>query len=365
METEKESVQEAPGKKRKIRLLVLTVLVVIASLFGIKTYLHAQHHEETDNAQLDATITSVRTAVSGYVKEVRFVDNQRVKKGDTLVIIDNRDYLAKVIQAKALLLSAEAQTGVSRVTAQAASQTAAATSLNASAYQSAIDAAKARLTKIEKDVARIEKMFTEGAATQQQLDAIRAEYQSARAQYEQALKQYQASATQSGSVQTSAKAQKGQVGVSNALVQQRLAELQLAESQLSYTVILAPFDGIVSKKAVEIGQLLQVGQPVCAAVETGSLWATANFKETQLERLRPGQKVRINLDAYPSLELKGSVESIGAATGAKFSLLPPDNSTGNFVKVTQRIPVRIRLDKADDSFPLIPGLSANVDIEID
>jgi membrane fusion protein (multidrug efflux system) len=359
------TLQETPKKKRPARLLILAAVVLIGGFFGIRAYLHAQHHEETDNAQIDATITSVRTAVSGFVKEVRFEDNQHVKKGDTLVIIDNKDYTAKLMQARAMLQSAEAQTGVSRVTAQAATQTAAATSQNASALQSGIDAASARLNRAEKEVDRVEKMFNEGAATQQQVDAVRAEYQSARAQHEQAARQYQASLTQSGSVQVNAQAQKEQVGVSNALVQQRLAELQLAESQLGYTVIVAPFDGIVSKKAVEIGQLLQVGQPVCSAVETSDLWVTANFKETQLNRMRVGQKVNIELDAYPSLKLTGTVQSIGGATGAKFSLLPPDNATGNYVKITQRVPVRIKLDRTDNKYPLTPGLSANVDIEIE
>lgn len=358
--------RETPKNKSYKRLIILGAVVLVAAIFGIRAWIKAQHHETSDNAQLDATITSVRSAVSGYVKEVRFTDNQRVKKGDTLVIIDNKDYAAKVMQARAMLQSAEAQTGVSRVTAEAATRSAAATSLNASALQSSIDAATARLNRAAKEVDRVENMFTEGAATQQQLDAVRAEYQSARAQHEMAVRQYQASATQSGSVQVSARAQKEQVGVSNALVQQRLAELQLAESQLAYTVIVAPFDGVVSKKAVEIGQLLQVGQPVCSAVESDNLWVTANLKETQLEHMKVGQKVNIELDAYPSLHLTGAVESIGAATGAKFSLLPPDNATGNYVKVTQRIPVRIKLNKVNPSnYTLSPGLSANVDIEID
>lgn len=365
-EIKETTLHETPKKKNKTRLVILGVVVLLAAFFGIRAWLHGQHHEGTDNAQVDATITSVRSAVSGFVKEVRFNDNQVVKKGDTLVIIDNKDYVAKVMQARAMLQSAEAQTGVSRVSAQAATQNASASTQNAAALQSSIDAANARLSRASKEVDRIEKMFAEGAATQQQLDAVRAEYQSAHAQHEMAVRQYQASTTQSGSVQINARAQKEQVGVSNALVQQRLAELQLAESQLAYTVITAPFDGVVSKKAVEVGQLLQTGQPVCSAVETADLWVTANFKETQLNRMRVGQKVDVELDAYPSLKLTGLVESIGAATGAKFSLLPPDNATGNYVKVTQRIPVRIKLDKLkDEKVSLTPGLSANVDIEIE
>src|SRR5690349_1657402 len=360
-----QEVKEQPKKKNRTRLIIIAAIVLVGGFFGIRAWLHSQHHVTTDNAQLDATITSVRSSVMGYVKEVRFEDNKRVKKGDTLLIIDNKDYLAKVMQARAMLQSAEAQTGVSRATAQAATQSANASSLNASALQSGINAAQARLTRAQKEVDRIEKMFSQGAATQQQLDAARAEFQAATAQHEMAQRQYQASITQSGGAQTSAKAQREQVGVSNALVQQRAAELDLAESQLANTAIVAPFDGIVSKKAVEVGQLIQVGQPVCSAVEVDHLWVTANFKETQLDRLRIGQDVNVFLDAYESLTLHGKIESVGAATGAKFSLLPPDNATGNFVKVTQRVPVRIEIEKVkDNKYFLTPGLSATVDVEI-
>lgn len=362
-----QELKETPTKKKnKTRLIILASVLLIGGFFGTRAWLYAQHHESTDNAQLDATITSVRSAVSGFVKEVRFNDNQVVKKGDTLVIIDNKDYLARVMQAKAMLQSAEAQTGVSLANARAATQNASASTQNASAFQANINAATARLTKAGKEVDRVEIMFGQGAATQQQRESVRSEYQTARAQLQAAQRQYQASVTLSGSTQNNAMALKKQIGVSNALVEQRNAELQLAESQLQNTVIVAPFDGLVSKKSVESGQLVQIGQPVCSAVEIADLWVAANFKETQLGKIRVGQKVKVSLDAFKDLKLRGTVESIGGATGARFSLLPPDNATGNFVKVTQKVPVRIRLDKGDTKgFTLTPGLSAAVDIEIE
>lgn len=359
--------QEVIKKKKsnKVRLIIIGVVLLIAAFFGIRAYIHGQHHETTDNAQLDATLTSVRSAVSGFVMEVRFVDNQTVKKGDTLVIIDDKDYKAKVMQAKAMLQSAESQTGISRSSAQAAQQNATASSINSSALQSNISGAEARLLKSHQELSRIEKMSADGAATQQQLDAARAENQSAVAMYEMAQRQFHAATTQASSTLSTAQAQQGQISVSASLVQQRLAELELAETQLKNTIIVAPYDGVVSKKNVEVGQLVQYGQPLCSAVENNNLWVTANFKETQLDRIRIGQKVSIKLDAYEKLKLTGTVESIGGATGAKFSLLPPDNATGNFVKVTQRVPVRIKLDKVDKKdFYLAPGLSAFVDVEI-
>jgi membrane fusion protein (multidrug efflux system) len=352
-------------KSNNVRLIIIIVAVLIGAFFGIRAYLQAQHHETTDNAQLDATLTSVRSAVSGFVVEVRFVENQVVKKGDTLVIIDDKDYKAKVMQARAMLASAESQTGISKSSAQAAQQNASASSINSSALQSNINAAQARLTKSKQELSRIEKMFADGAATQQQLDAARSENQSSNAMYEMAQRQYQAATTQAAGSQSSAKAQQGQISVAGAMVQQRMAELELAETQLKYTVITAPYDGIVSKKNVEVGQLIQYGQPLCSAVEISNLWVTANFKETQMNNIRVGQKVSIKLDAYENLKLTGTVESVSGGTGAKFSLLPPDNATGNFVKVTQRVPIRIKLDKTSEkNYYLTPGLSAFVDVEI-
>ncbi len=359
---EKETI---PNKKKRTRLIIAAFLVLALVVYGVNAYTKSLHHVTTDNAQLDATITSVKTAVSGYVLEVRFEDNQWVKKGDTLVIIDDKDYKAKVMQARAMLRSAESQTGVSRSVAQAAMQNASASSINSKALQSNIDASHARLIKSKKELARIEKMAGEGAATPQQLDAARAENQSAAALYEMAKRQFQAAATQASSTQSSALAQEAQVSVSTALVQQRLAELELAETQLKYTVVVAPFDGVVSKKNVEVGQLVQYGQPLCAAVEMNDLWVVANFKETQLNKIRIGQQVKVKLDAYKTLDLTGTIASIGGATGARFALLPPDNATGNFVKVTQRVPVRIKLNQPEQkTFYLTPGLSAFVDVEI-
>ena len=360
--------EKETGKSKKLskqQLLLIGAVTVIAIFFGVKVWINSMHHETTDNAQLDATITSVKSAVSGFVKEVRFVDNQEVKKGDTLVIIEDEDYRAKLLQAKAMLQSAQFQTSMSTTISEGAIQEASASSINSLAMQSNVDAAKARLSKSEKELSRIEKMMKDGAATQQQLDAAKAENQSASALYEMAQQQFHAAQSQASGIMSNAQAKKGQINVATALVEQRKAELELAETQLEHTIILAPYDGIVSKKNVEVGQLVQYGQPLCAAVQTNKLWVVANFKETQLDKIRVGQKVAIKLDAYKSIELEGIVESIGGATGAKFSLLPPDNATGNFVKVTQRIPVRIELNPfKNQEVYLAPGLSAFVDVEI-
>lgn len=360
---EQETIKNKKGSK--VKLIIACIVVAIAAVGGFMFWQHARHHETTNNAQLDATIISVRSGASGFVKEVRFADNQSVKKGDTLVIIDDIDYKAKVMQARALLRSAESQTGISRASAQAAMQNASASTQTTSSLQNNINSAQAKVTKSQKELDRIEKMFSESAATQQQLDAARAENESASALLELAKGQYQAALTQSSSSMSTAQAQEAQISVASSIVQQRSAELALAESQLANCVIVAPFDGLVSKKNVEVGQLLQMGQPICSAVEMNNMWIVANFKETQLDKIHIGQKVHVKLDAYKDLNLSGVIESFSAATGAKFSLLPPDNATGNFVKVTQRVGVKIKLDTADTShYYLTPGLSASVDVEI-
>ena len=357
---------EEQPKKKISRSVVLTLIVLVLAGLGVGVYfyLNSAKHVTTDNAQLDGTILSVRTSVTGFVLSVRFDDNQRVKKGDTLLVIDAKDYRARVAQAKAQLASAEAQVGIIQSATQAANVGATASAGNAQAMRQSTLAAQTRLNKAKADLARIQNMFKDEAATQQQLDNANSDVATAAAQYQLAVEQQQAMQTQAGGAQLSARSQGQQINTTNALIAQRRAELDLAQNQLDNTVILAPFDAVISRKSVEPGQLLQAGQPVCSAVNLTDLWATANFKETQLKNMQIGQQVTVTVDAY-DLKLHGTVESFGGATGARFSLLPPDNATGNFVKITQRIPVRIQLDKNQLSERMLtPGMSAEVDVVV-
>lgn len=357
--------EQLPKKRMNRRIVLLLIIVLLAGISaGLYFLMHSASHEKTDNAQLDGTILSLRVSVTGFVREVRFKDNQHVKQGDTLLLINDKDYRARLEQAKAQLAAAEAQVGIVQSAARAASQNASASAGNAQAMRQSILAAQTRVDKARSDLSRIQNMFKDEAATPQQLDNARAELATAEAQYNLIVQQQQAMQTQAGGAQISAQSQGQQINTTNALIAQRRAELALAQNQLENTVVLAPFDAVISKKSVEPGQLLQPGQPVCSAVSVSDLWVTANFKETQLQHMQVGQPVTVNVDAY-DLELKGSVESFGGATGARFSLMPPDNATGNFVKITQRIPVRIHLDndrKTDRM--LTPGMSAEVDVRI-
>jgi len=358
----KEKKEKKPVSRRMVLLIIILVLVIAGG--GIYFYVNNSKHETTDNAQIDGTILSVRTSVGGFVKQVYFEDNQQVHKGDTLLKIEDKDYAAKVAQARAQLSGAEAQIGVINSNTQAATQNANASAENAQALKQNVIAAQTRLNRAKADLARMQNMYKDDAATRQQLDNAKAEVETAQAQFTMAVEQQLAAQKTAGGGMLSAQAQGKQINSVNALIEQRKAELDLALSQLQNTIIRAPFDGIISKKAVEPGQLLQPGQPVCSAVNPKDLWVTANFKETQLKDLRIGQPVTVTVDAY-DIKLNGSVESFGSTTGARSSLLPPDNATGNYVKVTQRVPVRIKLEA--DTKPgllLAPGMSVVADVKV-
>lgn len=353
------------GKKKQKRLVILGSSVLVIGTCILIAWLSSLGHEHTDNAQIDAIITPVRSIVPGFVTDIKFTDNQQVKKGDTLVLIDRNDYMAKVAQAEAALESAKAQLDLSKSGETTASLNANASVLTSQAAKENIATAQARLSKAEKEMARIEKMLKDGATTQQQYESVKAEYETAKAQSEMLKKQYEASSAQATGAQSQAEGQKSQIALSTALVKQREAELILAKTQLNNTVIVSPFDGIISKKSVEVGQYMQAGSPLCSAVDFTHLYVSANFKETQIEHMKPGQEVDLKVDAFPKAKLKGKLESFGGATGAKFSLLPPDNASGNFVKITQRVPVKIAITEFPQEMAglIIPGLSVVADVK--
>ncbi len=354
--------QKPKGNKKRL-FIFLGIGIVVLSVFGyIK--ISGMGHETTDNAQLDAMITPVRNIVPGFVTEIQFEDNQQVKKGDTLVQIDDTDYKTRVALAEAALESARAQLEVAKSGVNVARSNASASTYSSQAAKDNIVAAQARYTRFEKEMARLERMQADGAATQQQIEATRAELEAAKGQLDVIKRQAEASTSQAAGARSQAEGQTSQISLAMAMLKQRESELQLAQTQLHNTSIVAPFDGIISKRSVQMGQYLQAGTPICSTVDFMHLWVSANFKETQIEDMRPGQVVEIRVDAFPSAKVMGKVESFGGATGAKFSLLPPDNSTGNFVKITQRVPVRIAITESPQDLAglLMPGLSVSVDV---
>ncbi|PRY44211.1 membrane fusion protein (multidrug efflux system) [Spirosoma oryzae] len=355
------------------------VVLVVALFFGYSEFRYLQRHETTDDAQIDGDVNPVIPKVGGYVKTIRFNDNQYVKAGDTLLVIDDADYRIRVEQAEAALQSAMAAAGVSRSqvgVASATIQSSQASVLTArnqvATAQANVVAAQARARKSGQDFERYSRLLTEKTVPQQQFDAVQAErdaanaqLQAAQAQLQTAQAQVAAAGTQTGVTSSQRRATEGQISVAQAAVKQRQVDLDLAKLQLSYTIVRAPISGVVSKRAVQLGQLVQAGQAVCSVVDNSNMWVTANFKETQLAQMQPGQTVTIDVDAFDGAKLTGNVGSFAGATGAKFSLLPPDNATGNYVKVVQRIPVRIALDKSSALYAkLRPGMSVNVAVDL-
>lgn len=340
------------SKGKKIIFPIILGLVLVGALaFTAKEYFYGQSHEETDNAQIDADISPVVTRVSGYIKEIRFQDNQVVKAGDTLVVLDDRDFQIKLQQAVAALAVAKQSVNVQQYAVNEAKTGIATAEAN-------VKTAKVRVWKATEDFKRYEALYEDHAITKAQFDAAKAEKDAAEASL-------QAAETQVPVVTEKISTNRQQVQATASNIGLRQADIDYAKLQISYTVITAPTDGIISKKTIQPGQLVQAGQALFSIVNDNGLYLTANFKETQIENIRIGQAVHIHVDAFGDRTLNGTVESFSGATGAKFSLLPPDNATGNFVKVVQRVPVRIKLDKSDTEFinRLRPGLSAKVIVD--
>lgn len=403
--------REAAKPRSRARIIVPLVLLVVAAGATV-AYFHFQDRVATDDATVEGHVSAVAPKIAGNVTDVLVLDNQAVKKGDILVRIDPRDFDAKVAQAKAALLQAESQhqaalqvvpwtndTTLSAISAanaqltdalaeqerarlaaeQASSSDLAYADANIRSKQAANDRAQADLTRMKPLVekAEISKQQYDAyvaAARVAESELSAAQERMASAKKDAAIKQATMNAAASKvnhakALLASAEANRKQVpirtadaGTASAAIEAARANVQAAELQLSYTVITAPMDGIVTRKSVEVGQIVAPGQGLMAIIPLHDVWVTANFKETQLANVRPGQRVEISVDMYGGRKVEGRVDSIAGATGSRMSLLPPENATGNFVKVVQRIPVKLIFDKLPDGVVLRPGM--NVDATI-
>jgi len=331
----------APARPRRnpIPFVIAGLALLALGGFGFRQWQFGVTHVSTDDAQIQGDVIPVLPRVSGFVAEVRVKENQQVRAGDTLVVLDDRDLVAKLAQAEADLSQAEAAAGSSSRSGQAPAQLAAA--------QASVADAEASAWKAHGDLTRARGLAARDVISRQDLDAAEATSRSADAHLEAARNQVQAA---SAGV-TSAQARVGSA---------RAARDQAA-LQLSYTRLVAPSSGVVSRKDVEVGQLVQVAQPLMSVVPLDDVWVVANLKETDVRGVAPGDRVQIHVDSYPGRTFAGTVESLSPASGARFSLLPPDNATGNFTKVVQRIPVRVRIDASEDPRHVLrPGMSVNV-----
>ena len=344
-----------PRSKRRIVLPIVALLAIAVLVWAFRQWSYGRSHESTDNAAIDGHLIPVLAKVSGYVERVNVQENAHVAADSLLVQIDPAEYRVRLAQAEADLAAAEAGAGIGGVTGQAEAQVQNAASQRA-ALTAQIDAARANAQKAHSDLERYRNLAAQQIVSRQQLDAAQAAAEAADANVV-ALERQAAAA---GAAVTNAQAG---VRLATARTVAARAARDNAALQLAYTKVTAPAAGIVSRKQVEVGQLVQVGQPLLTIVSDTGLFVTANFKETQLSDIRIGQPVEIEVDTYGGATVKGVVESVAAATGSKFALLPPDNATGNFTKVVQRVPVRVRLTEVfGPDRPLRPGMSVNVHV---
>jgi membrane fusion protein (multidrug efflux system) len=355
--------QPPPDKKRGSFLkkpwviLLGAVLLALGCFYGLRYLVNSHSHESTDDAFIEANIVSLAPKVAGQVIGVRITDNQFVRQGDLLVEIDPRDYETRVNQKQAALQAAETGLLASSNNLEVARSRLNTAQANLAQRQDQAKAAEATAIRAEKDLHRNQELLKNRTISPQEFDAAHTTATSAQANFDAALQLVSAAifAVREAESQLAT----AQNGIENAWAQikQAQADLQAAQLQLSYTKILAPVDGRVTRKAVEPGSYLQVGQIIFALVPT-NVWVDANFKETQLKLMRPGQPVSITVSAYPKNHYRGHVDSIQAGSGSRFSLLPPENAVGNFVKVVQRVPVKILFDdRLDPHLVFGPGMS--------
>lgn len=354
-------------KRNPIFIIILAVLVIGGGWFGISKYYHSLHHEETDDAQVSADISPVIPRVTGYVMDVRVRDNQHVNKGDTLLILDDRDYVIKVQQAEAALQIAESTLSSAKATTSAAKANIATSQASVGTVDAQIEAAKVNLWRASQDYERYANLIKDHSITQQQYEQALAAKQTSEKQLAILEEQKKQAEQQTNAVSVQSNATASQVNVADATIHQRQVDVDATKLNLSYTVITAPQDGLVSKINVQPGQFVQAGQPLFSIVHSDNVWVVANFKETQLDKMKTGQKVIIKVDAYPGHKFEASLVSFSPATGATFALLPPDNSSGNFVKVVQRLPVKIDFINTSDTLvkKLRPGMNVLVDVYLD
>ncbi len=405
-----ETVPAAPRNGSRFRLVAFVVVLIVLAAAAFAVYRHYQDRVSSDDANVDGHITAIAPKISGNVVEVAVDDNQAVKAGQLLVRIDPRDYQARVDQAKAALLQAESQLNSARVTVPMVDESTLSVNTGATAQladtqaevvraraaweqstssdlafaEANVRTRQASNERAQADLARMQPLVDKAEISHLQFDAYTAaarvaasELQAAQeklasARQDAAIRKAALDAAQTKVNQAQAQVQtsvanrkqvdirKADAGTAAASVEAARATLEAAELMLSYTTIVSPIDGVVTRKSVEVGQIVQPGQGLMTVIPLQDTWITANFKETQLADVRPGQKAEIHVDMYGQSVI-GHVDSIAGATGSRLSLLPPENATGNFVKVVQRIPVKIMVDQTNGLI-LRPGM--NVDVTI-
>jgi membrane fusion protein (multidrug efflux system) len=332
----------------KITYSIASLVLVLLLVYGVYSLVKMYRYEETNDAQVEEYINPIVSRTTGYVQEVKFRDHQRVHKGDTLLVIDKNETMMELQEAEAALSSAKASLLVLESNAVT-------TASSASISEASIAASKAKLWQQEQEFSRYKKLLAEEAVTQQHFEAIKTSFEIAKSEYKAVQNSYKTAKGKINDVDS-------QLVVAQANVEQREAIVNHIKLNLTYAVITAPADGFMGDKTLQVGQLIQKGQTVGFIVDQDQgKWIVANFKETQIANMKEGQEVVIKVDAYSDETYHGKIQSLAPATGSRFSLLPPDNATGNFVKIIQRFPVRILLtDAVSKTNNLRAGMNAEV-----
>jgi len=338
-------------KKSPVRMIIIGALLVVAGIYGYKKIMFAIHHESTDNAQVETQLVPVLPRVAGFVKSIAVNDYDSVKAGQLVVELDDAD-----MQAQLLQLNADYQAAVADLENAKASLNNALISLRVNKGNISINQVK--LEKAQKDLQRNENLFAEAAITAKQLEDSKYDYETLVKQTDNSHNDLAGASSRIGILEAA-------VTKANATIEVKKAQIEQEKLKLSYTKIFAPQAGKIGRKNISVGQYVQAGAPLFTVVNDTTYWIVANFKENQIKKLHPGMAVDIEVDAYPDMKIKGSVESLSDATGARFALLPPDNSSGNFVKVTQRVPVKIAISEIDKYRDVLrAGLSVFVSIPL-
>lgn len=340
-------------RKRFVRNIILNTISILLILCGVGWAVHYfwrySVYEITNNAVVEQYVTPVSVRISGYIKMVNFTEYQKVNVGDTLIVIDESEYRIKVMDAQAALRDAIAGADLLKSTLATAQST-------IKVSEAAIKEADIRLWKLGEDEKRYNALLAEKSVSLQQYEQVKTDYEAAKANYVLLQKQSESTILQAQELNEKQNSVE-------AVIERRKADLEMAELNLSYTVVTAPYDGYVGRRSLGVGQLVQAGQVLTNIMQDTQKWVIANYKETQIKNIYIGQKVNIHVDAYGERVFEGVVTAISDATGSKYSLIPTDNSAGNFVKVQQRVPVRIDFEKSDSEL-LKAGMMVEVEAEI-
>ncbi|MBM6993551.1 MAG: HlyD family secretion protein [Prevotella sp.] len=353
-------------KKQALRAynLIVIALLVIGAIYVCSRFIHFGS-AYTDNAMVHRNVIPVNTRVSGFIKEIRFKEFQHVRKGDTLVIIDDAEFRLALAQAEANVKGSKAGSGAVNANLNTVQGNVSVAGAGMQVANAGISEAKVGMDNAQRDFERYTALLQKGAVTQQQYDLMKTQYYQARSRYEAArarLSQATASRQATSLVKSEQRQRLSQTSAGVSVAQ---AQLHLARLNLSYTVITAPCDGYMGRKTIHEGQLMQPGQMLSQIIDDSEVWVLANFRESQMPDVKMGATVEFTADALPDITFKGTVQSISHATGAAYSHIPVDNATGNFVKVEQRLPVRIELtkgNKAEDVKQLLNGMDVEVKV---